>query len=419
VTTPIARTPLHLRDAPWLSSPAARRVLELLNGDGEEARVIGGAVRNALIGIAAGDLDVATTAEPDEVMRRAARAGIRAVPTGVAHGTVTLLVDGQPFEVTTLREDVETDGRHARVVFGRDWARDAARRDFTMNALSVSIDGVVHDYCGGVADLAARRVRFIGEAARRIAEDYLRILRFFRIHAIYGEGECDAEGFSACIERRAGLLMLSAERVRAETFKLVVAPRAGEVLTEMNDAGLLQMILAGVAYLPSFDAMVRLEQASGEGPDALRRLAALAAWLPEDAGRLSQRLRLSNAEASRLESMADGWWRLGAMDEPTAKRLLYRLGPDRYADRAMLAMARAGETTDALQALASLPSRWTAPLFPLKAADFIARGLTPGPRLGAALKAAEDRWIETGFPESQGALEALVTAAMQENKRAE
>ncbi len=412
---PIARSPLHLRDAPWLSSEPARRVLELLHHVGADGGVSGGGVRNALLGLAAGDLDIATTAIPDEVIRRAKAAGIRAVPTGIAHGTVTLVVDGQPFEVTTLREDVETDGRHAKVVFGRDWARDAARRDFTMNALSASIDGTVHDYCGGLNDLAARRVRFIGEAARRIAEDHLRILRFFRIHAIYGEGPCDAEGFSACIVGRAGLTTLSAERVRAEMLKLLVAPRASEVLSEMSDAGLLQMVLGGIGYLSSFDALAKREQMSGEAPDALRRFAALAVWLPEDAARLALRLRLSNAEAARLASMADGWWRLAAMDEVAAKRLIYRIGAARFADRTALAMARAGDESGNLQMLASLPSRWIAPLFPLKAADFIARGMVAGPALGTALKHAEDKWVADGFPESQDALEEIVTAAMREN----
>src|SRR5580692_7681088 len=172
-----------LDDAPWLTSGPTARVLELLNGDGEETRVVGGAVRNALLGIPTGDIDIATTALPTEVMRRAKAAGIKSVPTGIDHGTVTLVVDGQPFEVTTLREDTETFGRHARVSFGRDWIGDARRRDFTINALSVGSDGVVHDYVGGLADIAARRVRFIGEAGKRIEEDYLRILRFFRMHA--------------------------------------------------------------------------------------------------------------------------------------------------------------------------------------------------------------------------------------------
>src|SRR6478672_10004804 len=213
-------------EAPWLKSGPAARVLGLLNGDGEEARVVGGAVRNALLKIPIGDIDIATTAVPDEVIRRAKAAGIKSVPTGIEHGTVTLVVEARPFEVTTLREDVETYGRKAKVAFGRDWARDAERRDFTINGLSVDAEGVVHDHVGGLADIAARRVRFIGDPARRIAEDYLRVLRFFRIHAAYGEGEPDRAGYLACIAARGGLAGLSAERVRMEILKLMIAKGA-------------------------------------------------------------------------------------------------------------------------------------------------------------------------------------------------
>src|SRR5215469_8212869 len=213
-------------NAPWLTTGPTSRVLRLLNANGEEARVIGGAVRNALLNIPVGDIDIATTAVPDEVIRRARSAGIKSVPTGIEHGTVTLVINAQPFEVTTLREDTETFGRKARVAFGRDWVGDARRRDFTMNALSASPDGVVHDYVGGLADIAERRVRFIGDPKQRIEEDYLRILRFFRIHAAFGAGEVDRAGYFACIAARAGLASLSAERVRMEVLKLLVAEGA-------------------------------------------------------------------------------------------------------------------------------------------------------------------------------------------------
>src|SRR3954463_15560101 len=212
-----------LDDAPWLTSGAAGRVLSLLNGEGEEARVVGGAVRNALLKIPIGDLDIATTALPDEVIRRAKAAGIKSVPTGIEHGTVTLIADGHPFEITTLREDVETFGRKAKVAFGRDWVRDAQRRDFTINGLSVGADGAVHDHVGGLEDIEARRVRFIGDPDQRIAEDYLRVLRFFRIHAAFGAGPPDRAGYLACIRGQAGLAGLSAERLRMEMLKLMVA----------------------------------------------------------------------------------------------------------------------------------------------------------------------------------------------------
>src|SRR3954449_6461279 len=237
-----------LEDAPWLRSGPTARVLGLLNGDGEEARVVGGAVRNALLKLPMGEIDIATTALPSEVIRRAKAAGIKSVPTGIDHGTVTLVVDAQPFEITTLREDTETFGRKATVAFGRDWVRDAERRDFTINGLSVDADGVVHDHVGGLADIAARRVRFIGDAGQRIAEDYLRILRFFRIHAAYGAGEPDRAGYLACIGGRAGLSALSAERVRMEILKLVVAEGAAAAAVAMTEAGLLPAIFGGVAY---------------------------------------------------------------------------------------------------------------------------------------------------------------------------
>src|SRR6266536_131450 len=228
-----------LDDAPWLRSGPTARVLALLNGGGEEARVLGGAVRNALLKIAIGDIDIATTSPPDEVIRRAKAAGIKSVPTGIDHGTVTLVVDSHPFEVTTLREDTETYGRKAKVAFGRDWVRDAERRDFTINGLSVDAEGVVHDHVGGLDDIAARRVRFIGDPSQRIAEDYLRILRFFRMHASYGEGEPDRAGYLACIAGRAGLSSLSAERVRMEMLKLLIAEGAVVAVQAMADAGLL------------------------------------------------------------------------------------------------------------------------------------------------------------------------------------
>src|SRR5579864_1922479 len=246
----------RLEEASWLAAPPVGRVLALLDRDGEEARVVGGAARNALMGLAPSDVDIATTAVPEEVMRRAAAAGVKAVPTGIDHGTVTLVVDGTPFEVTTLREDVETFGRKAKVAFGRDWKADAERRDFTMNALSISRDGVVHDYVGGLADLRANRVRFIGDPARRIAEDYLRILRFFRFHASYAHGPPDPAGLHACIVAREGLRTLSRERVRLELMKLLVAPYAVATLAAMAEAGLIELLLGGVPLLASFANMV-------------------------------------------------------------------------------------------------------------------------------------------------------------------
>src|SRR5258708_7959524 len=398
-----------LHDAPWLKSGPAARVLQLLNSNGEEARVVGGAGRNGVLKIPAGDIDIATTAVPDEVVRRAKAAGIKSVPTGIDHGTVTLVVDAQAFEVTTLREDTKTFGRKAKVAFGRDWVRDAERRDFTINALSVDADGVVHDHVGGLADIAAKRVRFIGDPGSRIAEDYLRILRFFRIHAAYGAGEPDRAGYLACIAARAGLATLSAERVRMEMLKLVVAQGAAGAVVAMADGGLLQAIVGGIAYTGPFIAMIAAERLLGLEPDAVRRLGALAVAVTEDAKRVATRLRLANAETKALDSMGHRWWRLAGMDEKTARRRLYRLGPERYRDRLLLAWARAGSDTDAArwQELATLPERWSAPKFPLKAADFIARGIAEGPALGHVLTLAEDAWLAADFPLDEAALKTI------------
>jgi poly(A) polymerase len=398
-----------LADAPWLRSGPAARVLAVLNGGGEEARVVGGAVRNALLHFPIGDLDIATTALPDEVVRRARAAGIKSVPTGIDHGTVTLVVDKHPFEVTTLREDTETFGRKARVAFGRDWVRDAERRDFTINGLSVDAEGVVHDHVGGLADIAARRVRFIGDPAQRIAEDYLRIQRFFRIHAAYGAGEPDRAGYLACIAGRDGLEGLSAERIRMEMLKLVVADGAAVAINAMADAGLLELILGGIAYTGPFAAMIEAERALGLKASAVRRLGALTVAVTEDAARVASRLRLSNAEAKALDSMGQYWWRFSGLDEAAARRLLYRLGEEAYRDALMLAWARAGVDHDSQYwgGLATLPQRWQAPKFPLKAADFVARGIAEGPALGHVLALAEEAWLAADLPLEKAALSAI------------
>ena len=406
-------TPRKL-DAGWLKEGALPRLLAVLGGDGEEARVVGGAVRNALLGEPVAEHDVATTAVPDEVVRRVTAAGFKAVPTGIAHGTVTVVIAGEPFEVTTLRQDVETYGRHAKVAFGRDWEGDAHRRDFTINALSVTADGTVHDYTGGLADLAARRVRFIGDARTRIEEDYLRILRFFRFHAAYGHGDPDRAGLHACIEGRAGLDQLSRERVRMEMMKLLVAARATPTLVVMSEVGLLMRVLGGVPYLAAFEMMAKAERAAGLAPDAARRLGALGVAIPEDAERLWLRLRLTNAEHARLAAMgAEGRGLSPAHGEQAARGALYRLKPEHYVDCALLAWARsqASAHDEAWRGFVALPRRWTAPAFPLKAADFIARGVEKGPALGAAMRAAEVAWVEAGFPNDRAALDAIAAAA--------
>ena len=401
-----AGEPVRIAETAWLTEGALGKLMAMLDRDGEEARVVGGAVRNVLIGEPTGDIDVATTALPDEVMRRAQAAGFKAVPTGIDHGTVTIVVDHRPFEVTTLREDVETFGRHAVVRFGRDWRADAARRDFTINALSLSRDGVLHDYVGGLADIAVRRVRFIGQAAARIAEDYLRVLRFFRFHASYGIGLPDPEGLHACIDARDKLERLSRERVRMELIKLLIAPHAVPTLAVMAEVGLLGPVLGGVPHLAAMSNMAKLEATYRLAPDPVRRLGALAVMIAEDAERLWQRLRLTNAEYDRLASMADGWWRVAPGEESAARALLYRLGPERFTDRVLLAWARsqAGAADAQWHAMTTLPQRWTAPAFPIKAAHLMARGVEKGRGLGAAITEAEKEWIARGFPSEKSAL---------------
>jgi poly(A) polymerase len=397
-------------EASWLAEGHVAELLAVLNRDGEEARVVGGAVRNALLGEPHGDIDVATTAPPEEVIRRVEAAGFKAVPTGIDHGTVTVVIGGRPFEVTTLRQDVETYGRKAKVAFGRDWRADAERRDFTINALSVAPDGTLHDYVGGLADLAERRVRFIGEAQARIAEDYLRILRFFRFHAAYGEGAPDAAGLHACIVARAGLDALSRERVRMEFLKLLLASRAIATLAVMEEAGLLGRVLAGVPLLASYENMRKVEVALGLAADPVRQLGALAVRVVEDAERLWQRLRLSNVEHERLRSMATQWRGLSpAIGQKGVRALLYRIGAGRFLDRVLIAWTRsqAGAADAAWHDLATLPLRWTAPVFPLKAADFMARGVAAGPALGEALRAAEEAWIAADFPMDSSSLNAI------------
>lgn len=399
-------------DPAWLSARPLADLLDVLDRDGEEARVNGGAVRDALLGLEPHEIDLSTTATPEEVTRRIEAAGWKAAPTGLAHGTVTAVVDGRPFEVTTLRRDVSTDGRRATVAFTRDWAEDARRRDLTINGLYLSRDGVVHDHVGGLADLAARRVRFIGSARERIREDFLRTLRFFRFYARFSDDAPDQEGFSAAIAEREGLRSLSAERIRSELLKLLEARRGPETAAIMAGAGLFGLLVGGVP-LPS--RLARLARLDADAPDGLLRLAALFQVTTEDAERLAARLKLSRAEAKRLAAIGDATPRVTPADgELAAKVALHRLGARAFRDRAKLAWADAGDPPDdaAWSALAALPDRWSPPRLPVTAADLMARGVAEGPDLGRALKAVEQAWIAAGFPEGEGAAERLIEAQL-------
>jgi poly(A) polymerase len=406
-----------LSDAAWLQQGTLAELLRILSANGEEARVIGGAVRNTLLGLPRGDIDIATTCVPNEVIRRAIEAGFKPVPTGIEHGTVTVIANARTFEVTTLREDVKTYGRKAAVRFGRDWRRDAERRDFTLNALSASSHGTVYDYVGGLDDLKTRRVRFIGDASQRIREDYLRILRFFRFHAAYGEGGPDEDALVACIRERSGLEQLSRERVRAELMKLLVAKRAAATLEVMADSGILLQVLGGVPIVPAFARMADIEAALQRAEDPVLRLGAIAVLVAEDAVRLTERLRLTNVERDRLLSAANVWFRVEeCIREPHMLRaLLYRLGETSYRDALLLAWVRFGaavESNDWASAFA-LPDRWRPPAFPIRAADFIERGIARGPRLGAALSDAEAAWVAAGFPEDEHSRAELIERCAQ------
>jgi poly(A) polymerase len=385
-------------------------VFAALAAQGFAARAVGGAVRNSLAGRPVVDVDIATDARPEEVTRAAQAAGLHAVPTGLAHGTVTVVSGGRPHEVTTLRTDVETHGRHATVAFTEDWTEDARRRDFTLNALYCDADGTLFDPLRGYPDLAARRVRFIGDAGQRIREDYLRILRFFRLTAEFAAGPPDPEGLAACVRERAGLTRLSAERVRVELLRLLAAPRGPEVVALMQDYGLLPSVL-GAAPRPSLLArFAAIEAALGLAPDPVLRLAALAVEVIEDAERLRDRLRLSNGEAAKLARAAR--WHgpdIGpGSAEASARLYLYRHGPAAYRECVLLAWARAGDppASEAWRHRLALPERWQAPRFPLKGADAMALGIRSGPRVGEVLRALEDWWIAGDFAADEAVLRA-------------
>lgn len=379
--------------AGFLADPGLQKVLAALEGAGYRGLLVGGAVRDGLLGRPVTDIDLATDARPESVLALAETAGLRAVPTGLVHGTVTLIADGAPFEVTTFRRDVETDGRRARVAFTGALAEDAARRDFTMNALYADARGQVLDPLGqGLDDLRAGRLRFVGDPQARIAEDYLRILRFFRFHAHYGRpGQVDGPALAACAAGRAGLARISAERIGAEMRKLLAAPDPSESLALMAQAGVLAQVLPG-ADARVLPRLVAAEAAAGAPPEWRRRLWALAA--PEAAGRL----RLSRADALHLR-------RLGEARAFGPAAAAFYFGPETARDGVLLAQATAR----------AVPADWVARIeaagpLPIKPAD-----LAPlsGPALGAGLRRAEAAWIESGFraPPADLVARALETTA--------
>lgn len=394
-----------LAGAAWLSDNNTRRVLAALAAQGHEARAVGGCVRNALLGLPVTDIDLTTPARPEAVIAAATAAGLKVFPTGIEHGTVTIVVDETPFEVTTLRRDVETFGRHATVVFTDDWAEDASRRDFTMNAIYAGGDGRVHDPLGGYADLVARRVRFIGDPQDRIREDYLRVLRFFRFHATYGEGGIDPAGLAACVVERRGLIRLSSERVRAELMKLLAARRAGEAVQSMFTHGLLVGILGVAPRIQRLKRLLTVEAALGRPADPLLRLGALAVAVAEDCSHLVGRLKLSNDERDGLVSLAPSEPQpVPGMSEAALRQFVYRHGRQAAVRRLLIAAAEArqagegGSSVTHWAALVASAEQWLPPVLPVGGRDAIALGLRPGPDMGRVLKAVEAWWIAEDFP---------------------
>lgn len=402
--------------AQWLGREGLQRLLAALNRDGEEARVAGGAVRNALLGQEVADVDVATTALPDEVVRRVKDAGLRAVPTGIEHGTITVVAPDGAYEVTTLRADVETDGRHAKVAFGRDWTGDAERRDFTINGLYATATGEVIDLVGGLDDLRGRRLRFIGDADARIREDYLRILRFFRFFAWYGDGRPDADGLRACARLKGGLAGLSAERVWAELRKLLSAPDPSRALLWMRQASVLTTILPESEKwgIDSIHGLVAAERDLGWPADPMLRLVAI---VPPDEARMADlagRLRMSRAERDRLKS----WAAFGPVPAETSDRALrkrlYGAPPSAAQDRLHLALAGArsravGEDAALTEAgaysrLLKVATAWSDPALPVSGSDLAALGVAAGPRMGALLAEIQQAWIESDFTLDRAAL---------------
>lgn len=395
--------------AAWLAEPNLQQLLAALSEGGEEARVVGGAVRNTLLGEPVGDIDIASTTLPEETKARAQSCGFKVVPTGIEHGTVTVIAQGVPYEVTTLRADVETHGRQATVAFGRDWQVDAERRDFTANALYVCANGDVIDHVGGLADIEKRELRFIGDAEQRITEDYLRILRFFRFFAWYGSGRPDTSGLKACAKLKSQLSTLSAERVWSELKKLLTAPDPSRALLWMRTAGVLTQILPESEKwgIDSIHGLIKAERDLGWKPDALLRLQAI---VPPDAVRMAEmgkRLRFSNAEKARLENWALTDVPKSELSETGLIKLIYSGSRQALIDRLKLALVTARTQAEAdnqamirsaqLNHLLDLAQSAEVPVFPVSGADLMKQGLEKGPALGQRLKALEAAWLASDF----------------------
>ena len=394
----------------WMTAPETVQVMAALG----EGRFVGGSVRNALLGAAVADIDIAVPMPPSEVLARLVAKNIKVIETGMDHGTVTAIAGTHAFEITSLRRDVETDGRHARVVFTDDWAEDAARRDFTINALYASASGEIFDYATGVEDLIAGKVRFVGDARARIAEDYLRVLRLFRFHAWYGKGEVDAEGLRAAAEAKDKLKSLSAERVAKEMLRLLEAGNPTPVLRVMAATGILSELLPGALQLPRLERLVEIDADNFSPRDGVLRLAAL---LPEDgeaAHAAADALKLSNADRTRLEQALSGERIAAHLSAKDARRLLYRIGVARFRDKVWLAWANAPKAASAIQwrMLLTMADNWHRPRFALTGLDVMQAGVPEGPEVGRILAKIEDWWVGGDFAADEGALRDRLRGAI-------
>jgi poly(A) polymerase len=396
----------------WMRAPETQAVMAALGG---EARFVGGAVRNALLRQPVTEVDIATPLTPGETTKRLQAANLKPVPTGIEHGTVTAIADGKSFEVTTLRRDVATDGRRAVVAFTTDWKEDAARRDFTMNALYAADDGEIFDYFEGLADLEAGRVRFVGDAATRIREDYLRILRLFRFHAWYGKGEIDKDALHAAAAEKAGIAQLSGERIAKEVLRLLEAENPVPVLRLMASSGILAEILPGNLNIARLERLARIDADNFFAPDPILRLASLLSD-PASANAVADRLKLSNADRTRLEEVVSGTEKIVSyLSIKEVRKLLYRLGPKTFKDRATLRWAEDPKNSNAIQwrALLAVADAWDRPEFPLTGREVMAAGVPEGPLVGRILSEVEDWWIDSDFTEDEFSLAERLKAVVQ------
>ncbi len=396
----------NFADQEWFASPAVQFLFKILQAEGDRVRIVGGAVRNSLLSFPVGDIDLATTAHPDTVIRLARAANIKVVPTGVDHGTVTLVYEDKGYEVTTLRSDIETYGRHAKVEYSDDWKEDAKRRDFTLNALYIDGDGVIHDPLNGYDDLKARYIRFIGQAKDRIREDYLRILRFYRFNGQYGNGDIDREGFLATISERQGLCQLSRERITTEFMKLLASDGVIVALKAMNEGGILVDLLGGVASIGRLELCLELEKKLSFYPSAIRRLSALAVWVEEDVERLTCRFRFSNSEKKILQDFVK---MQVYINEGTSlgrfKEILYRHGTQFVRELCFkLYLERREPNQTRLADILRLCDTWSHPKFPLSGRDLISLGFRQGTDVGAAIFELEQLWIDSDFTLCRGKL---------------